>query len=101
MAVNATNKVPEYEIADEEYAAYIILKDQAEEFDKKFKAQKAVLTKYLTKAETLTYKGQKFGRMIAMAPRETIDIGKLKCEFPDVYKQVKSIGKSVAYPKFG
>lgn len=101
MAVNATNKAPEYEISDEEYAAYIILKEQAETFDKKLKAQKAVLTKYLTQAETLTYKGQKFGRMIAMTPRETIDIGKLKYEFPDVYKQVKSIGKSVVYPKFG
>ena len=39
--------------------------------------------------------------MVVMKPRESIDIGKLKCDFPEVYEQVKKLGKPTAYPKFG
>lgn len=101
MAVNATDKAPTHEISDEEFATYTILKEKVEEFEAKLKAQKAILTQYLTQAEALTYKGQKFGKMIVMKPRESVDTGKLKCEFPEVYEQVKKVGKPTAYPKFG
>lgn len=101
MATNTTDREPAYEISEAEWTTYIVLKEKAEEFTAKLKAHKAVLTQYLTRAEVLTYKGQKFGKMICMKGKEFVDVDKLKCDFPEVYEQVRRIGKSVAYPKFG
>lgn len=94
-------KDDEYEISDEEYAAFIILRDKIKEFEEKFKAQKLLFTNYLYRFQRLTYKGAKFASMVSVKGRDTVDIKRLKEDFPEVYEKVMKKGKPSFYPKFG
>lgn len=67
----------------------------------RYGAVKAQLTELLTRHEYLTHDGKKFASIVKMKPRETVDIAKLKAEYPEVYKLVKKVGNGTCYPKFG
>lgn len=90
-----------YEISDEEYAAFIILRDKLKDFEEKFNAQKLLFTNYLYRFQRLTYKGAKFASMVSVKGRDTVDTKRLKEDFPDVYEKVLKKGKPSFYPTFG
>ena len=100
-AVTNGERDDEYEISDEEYATFIILRDKCKELEQKLAAQKLLFTKYLYRFQRLTYKGAKFATMVSMKGRDTIDAKRLKEDFPDVYDKVFKKGKPSFYPKFG
>jgi len=100
-AITNEDKDGEYEISDEEYATFIILRDKCKELEQKLAAQKLLFTNYLYRFQRLTYKGAKFATMVSMKGRDTIDAKRLKEDFPDVYDKVLKKGKPSFYPKFG
>lgn len=103
VAAAATNNdnAGSHELSDEEYAAYLILKDKSAEFEKKLKAQKLAFMQYLTNAKYLTHGGMRVGQMVVMKARESVDAAKLRADYPDVYEAVKRIGKPTSYLKIG
>lgn len=101
IAGEATDKLESYELSEEEYALFCELKERLSEDERRFKAQKLVLTQYLTRHKYLTCHGNRVGQMVAMKPRESVDAVALRTEFPEVYEKVRKIGKPTFYPKFG
>lgn len=92
---------PAYELSDEEYAKFCILREQAQRIDTAFKEMKLTLSKHFLNARKLTYKGTNFGTMVTMDGRESIDKKLLQEKYPQVYAEVMKIGKPISYPKFG
>lgn len=90
-----------YELSDEEYAAFVILRDKAAEFEEKLKRQKLLLTGYLVKAKYLTHGGVTVASLVSAKGKESIDIATLKSKYPDIYEAVRRRGNPYSYAKFG
>lgn len=98
---NNPDRQDSFDLSDEEVGQYLVLKEEYERIERAFKASRAHLTQYLQNYNTLMFHGQKFGRMVVLKGRETVDTKLLKEKYPDVYEDVKRIGQGTAYPKFG
>lgn len=101
QARDATDKKDSFELSDEEYAEFCILREKAEEFEKKLAASKLHLSQYFRTYKKLTYKGATVGTLVNMKGRESLDKKLLQEKYPDIYKEVLKIGAPSSYPKFG
>ena len=101
QARTAENKAESFELSDEEYAEFTILRQKSEEFEKKLAASKLHLTQYFRTYKRLTYKGAVVGTLVNVKGRESIDKKILMDKYPDVYKAVLKTGAPSSYPKFG
>lgn len=97
----AEDKQDSFELSDEEYAEFVILKEKCEEFEQKLAASKLHLAQYFRTYKRLTYKGTNVGTLVTCKGKESIDAKKLKAEFPEVYAKVNKQGNPYSYPKFG
>ena len=97
----AEDKDDSFELSDEEYAEFVILKQKSEDFEQKLSAAKLHLAQYFRKYKRLTYKGATVGTLVTCKGKESIDAKRLKAEFPDAYAAVLKQGNPYSYPKFG
>ena len=97
----AEDKEDNFELSDEEYAEFVILKQKSEDFEQKLSAVKLHLAQYFRKYKRLTYKGATVGTLVTCKGKESIDAKRLKAEFPDAYAAVLKQGNPYSYPKFG
>ena len=97
----AEDKQDSFELSDEEYAEFVILKEKCEEFEQKLAASKLHLAQYFRTYKRLTYKGANVGTLVTCKGKESIDAKRLKSEFPEVYAKVYKQGNPYSYPKFG